>query len=87
MCYNQVMAKKRYVAHVALNEQQDYSMRSMCAELGLTRSELLRKALDRMILSRARAAASLRTLGMSFEQIQEIFSSKLDGIVITKDPY
>ena len=62
-------------------------MLRMCAELGLTRSELLRKTLDRMILSRARAAASLRAQGLSFEQILERFSSKLDGIILTKDPY
>ena len=80
--------KKTEIVHCAMSEAQFFELEIMCDELGLTKSQMVRKALSRMWMSRAQAAAQLRRReGLTNEEILDRFRAKLDGIILTKDPY
>ena len=80
--------KKTEIVHCAMSEDQFYELEKMCDELGLNKSQMVRKALSRMWMSRAKAAAQLRRReGLTNEEILDRFRAKQDAVLFAEDPY
>ena len=79
--------KFTHTLSVTLDDTDRHFVDTMCDELGLSKTELFRFALDRLRRDRSRKAAELSAAGRTKEEIRDQFQVDPLAVLLRKIPY